>query len=65
MSLRNYIEVFSHLHTAKVRGHKAPHKAMLLLAVIDLIEENVITRPEIELTHQLVVEPLCNITRNI
>ena len=52
--LKRYIEAFSSLHTAKVKGYKAPHKAVLLLAVIDLIEENVITGPEIELTNQLV-----------
>lgn len=52
--LWRYIEAFSSLHTAKVKGLKAPHKAVLLLAVIDLVEENVITGPEIKLTDQLV-----------
>ena len=42
MELRHYIDAFSSLHTAKVKGRKAPHKAVLLLAIIDLIEEEVI-----------------------
>ncbi len=41
MELRHYIDAFSSLHTAKVKGRKAPHKAVLLLAIIDLIEEEV------------------------
>lgn len=52
--LRHYIEAFSHLHTAKVKGHKAPHKAVLLLAIIDLVEEGVIASPRIELSEELV-----------
>ena len=28
MELRHYIDVFSSLHTAKVKGRKAPHKAV-------------------------------------
>ena len=42
MELRHYIDAFSSLYTAKVKGRKAPHKAVLLLAIIDLIEEEVI-----------------------
>lgn len=37
--LKHYIDAFSTLHTAKVKEHRAPHKAVLLLAVIDLVEE--------------------------
>ena len=51
--LRHYIDAFSHLHTAKVKGHRAPHKAVLLLAIIDLVEENEILAPRIELTDKL------------
>ena len=51
--LRHYIEAFSSLHTAKVKGVKAPHKAVLLLAVIDLVEEKVIGSPRIRLTDAL------------
>lgn len=52
--LQHYIEAFSHLHTAKVKGHKAPHKAVLLLTIIDLVEDGVIASPRIELSDELV-----------
>ena len=51
--LKHYIEAFTSLHTAKVKGHRAPHKAVLLLAVIDLMEEGEITSPSIELSDNL------------
>lgn len=51
--LKHYIAAFSSLHTAKVKGYRAPHKAVLLLAVIDLVEEGAIHSPCIELTDQL------------
>ena len=51
---KDYIEAFSHLHTAKVKGRKAPHKAVLLLAIMDLVESKVIRNPRIELTDELV-----------
>lgn len=53
LELRHYIEAFSHLHTAKVRGYRAPHKAVLLLAIIDMVEEGNIVMPHIELSDQL------------
>ncbi len=53
MELRHYIDAFSSLHTAKVKGHKAPHKAVLLLAIIDLIEDDFILSPCIDLTDEL------------
>ena len=53
-SLKDYIEAFRHLHTAKVKGHKAPHKAILLLSIIDLIESGVVRYPQIELTDELI-----------
>ncbi len=52
--LRHYIDSFSSLHTAKVKGHKAPHKAVLLLAIIDLVEEEVILTPYIDLSDGLI-----------
>lgn len=52
--LRHYIEAFSHLHTATVKGYRAPHKAVLLLAIIDLVEEHEIACPAIELSDQLI-----------
>lgn len=45
---------FSTLNTAKRAGKKAPHKAVLLLSIIDLISEGVITTREIKLTDELI-----------
>lgn len=53
IELRYYIDAFSSLHTAKVKGYKAPHKAVLLLAIIDLIEEGIICTPNISLSDEL------------
>lgn len=53
-SLNYYIYHLSHLHTARYKGKAAPHKAVLLLAVMELIEQGVITSNEIELTDSLV-----------
>ena len=53
-NLKDYIEAFSHLHTAKVKRRKAPHKAVLLLAIMDLVECNFIRNPRLELTDELV-----------
>ena len=52
--LRKYAEAFTHLHTATVKGHKAPHKAILLLSIIDLIETKAICTPRVELTDELI-----------
>ncbi len=51
--LQHYIDAFSSLHTAKVKGHKAPHKAVLLLAIVDLVEEGFLTAPDVRLTDEL------------
>lgn len=51
--LPHYVGAFSSLHTAKTKGRKAPHKAVLLLAIIDLIEEGLILTPRIGLTDEL------------
>lgn len=51
--IKHYIEALTNLHTAKVKGHRAPHKAVLLLAIIDLVEEKEIVVPHIELTDKL------------
>ena len=52
--LKYYAEAFTHLHTATIKGHKAPHKAVLLLAIIDMVETKAISSPKIELTDELV-----------
>lgn len=41
--LSYYINCFSTLHTMKIHEKPAPHKALLLLSVIDLVEQGVIT----------------------
>lgn len=47
-------DIFTHLNVAKYRGQKAPHKAVLMLAVIDLIEEGAIDSPFVYLTDELI-----------
>ncbi len=51
--LPTYIEYFQSLHTSKMRGQVAPHKAILLLSVMDLIERGVIVSNKIQLTESL------------
>ncbi len=53
MELQHYIDAFSSLHTANKNGYKAPHKAVLLLAIIDLVEDGNIVSPYIKLTDEL------------
>ena len=48
--LNYYINCFSTLHTMKAQGKPVPHKALLLLSVIDLIEQGIITNSRIQLT---------------
>ncbi len=45
---------FSHLSTNKMGYKVAPHKPLLLLSVIDLIEKGIINSPIIELSDALV-----------
>ena len=49
----DYIQQFKNLRTSKQRGAVAPHKATLLLSVMDLIKDGVIKSNEIELTDLL------------
>lgn len=48
-----YLQQFSSLHTAKIAGKQAPHKAILLLSIMDLVEAGIITSPRIELTEAM------------
>lgn len=43
----------THLSTAVIMGRQAPHKAVLLLAIMDLIEDGYITTPQIFLSKEL------------
>jgi putative restriction endonuclease len=45
-----YKDCFSTLHTAKSKGFFAPHKPLLLLSVIDLVERGIIRSNRIELS---------------
>lgn len=51
---RYYADCFSSLHTAMKLGKPAPHKALLLLSVIDLVENGVIIDNRIELSDILI-----------
>lgn len=53
MTLSDYLSFFLSLNTNKRMGQVAPHKAVLLLSVIDLIESGMITAPTFSLTEQL------------
>ena len=49
-----YLDCFSSLNTMKKNGLHAPHKALLLLSVIDLIERGIITDCRIFLSDELI-----------
>ena len=49
-----YYECFGNLNTAKMKGHSAPHKPLLLLSVLDLIEQSFLTSNLVELSDALV-----------
>lgn len=53
MVLIDYLQCFTSLRTAHKLGKPAPHKAILLLSVIELIESGVIKSNRIELTERL------------
>lgn len=52
--LSHYIKCFSKLHRATVSGDKAPHKPILLLSIIQLIENKTIAENKIFITSELV-----------
>ena len=47
------IQQLAHLSTATIMGRKAPHKAVLLLAIMDLVETGIIVMPQFVLSEQL------------
>ena len=49
-----YKECFLNLHTARSHKLPAPHKPLLLLSIIDLVERGFITSNKIELTDNLI-----------
>ena len=50
---QRYLDSFSRLHVKVTAGQHAPHKAILLLSVIDLIETGVITSNRIYYNREL------------
>lgn len=52
-SLSKYTFQFQHLTTAKIAGKQAPHKAILLLSIMDLVENGTFRTPRVELTERL------------
>jgi putative restriction endonuclease len=48
-----WLKKFSRLRVDRASRHPAPHKPLLLLAIIDQIEDETITSPEIKLTPEL------------
>ncbi len=60
-----YNEQISSLKTAKITGVKAPHKPILLLSVIDLVERGVITSNHIEFSEALERQFAQNWTRYV
>lgn len=49
-----YKDCFSNLHTAHAKKLPAPHKPLLLLSIVDLVEHGFITSNKIELTDILI-----------
>lgn len=52
-NILTYTEQFMHLRTAQKLGMPAPHKAILLLSIMELVELGVIKNNRIELTERL------------
>lgn len=50
---QNYIYLFQNLHVNKRKGKRAPHKAVMLISVMDLIGEGVINTNQIEFSEEL------------
>jgi putative restriction endonuclease len=61
----HYKKCFSTLHTAKSQGYSAPHKPLLLLSIIDLVERGVIRDNRIELSDALIATFKSNAARYI
>lgn len=47
-------DLFAHLEATEYHERKAPHKAVLLMAVIDLIERGAIDSPFVYLSYELI-----------
>ena len=61
--LNHYINCFSSLNTMRKCGKPAPHKALLLLSVIDLVERGVISDCRVLLSDALIQQFKSNTTK--
>lgn len=61
--LSHYERRLAQLSVNKKGGHLAPHKPLLLLAVIDLVDCGIIRSPQIELSDALITAFKINETR--
>lgn len=52
--LTYYEHLFAHLNVNRMSGQVAPHKPILLLAILDLVECEMIMLPQIELREALI-----------
>lgn len=53
-SLNDYVHEFANLSVATVNGKRTPHKAILLLSIIKLIEDDVISENKVDLDKTIV-----------
>lgn len=53
-SLKKYIEAFSRINRNSLKGYKAPHKLVLLIAIADLVALDYIREPKIKLSNMLI-----------
>ena len=52
--IKKYQQLFSGLHTAHVKGINAPHKAVLLLSILELIEFEILQQNKLFLSEDLI-----------
>ncbi len=62
---QTYLTYFQSLHTNKTKGQTAPHKAILLLSIIDQIEQGIIKSNRITLTESLEEQFMINWSRYV
>jgi len=51
-----YLDLFSRMNRAIMRGKQAPHKPILLLAILNLVRKGIISSNKIVLTDELMAE---------
>ena len=63
--LAYYEQLFAHMNVNKTGGQVAPHKPILLLAIMDLVECEMIMLPQIELRESLIAAFKWNWVRQV